>query len=156
MKIQALVSSLAFASATLGLSATAVAEQNNSNLFDKLDVNGDGVISQDEAATLEERFDQLDEDNSGDLDRQELQNFQGGQQQGRAQGNQGGGQQQFENQDKQEAFRKLDDDNNGKISREESAANPTLEEEFDELDQDNSGELDKQEFQEYDIGGSIF
>lgn len=154
MKIKALVSSLAFAAATLGLSATATAEQNNSRLFDKLDVNGDGVISQDEAATLEQRFDQLDEDNSGDLDRQELQNFQGGQQQG--QGNQGGNQQQSDEQRKQEAFNKLDSNGDGRVSKDEAAANPSLEGEFEDLDQDNSGDLDQQEFQEYDIGGGLF
>lgn len=156
MKIKALVSSLAFATATLGLSATAMAEQNNSRLFDKLDVNGDGVISQDEAATLEQRFDQLDEDGSGDLDRQELQNFQGGQQQGRSQENQGNNQQQSDEQRKQEAFNKLDSNGDGRVSRDEAKANPSLEEEFDDLDQDNSGDLDEQEFQEYDIGGGIF
>lgn len=91
MKTKALVSSLAFAIATLGLSATAMAEdeatgtegattgqQDNTELFNQLDVNGDGMIDQDEASALpalEDQFDDLDQDDSGDLDQQEFQEY---------------------------------------------------------------------------------
>lgn len=95
MKTKALVSSLAFAIATLGLSATAMAEdeatstegattgqqgqQDNTELFNQLDVNGDGMIDQDEASALpalDDQFDDLDQDDSGDLDQQEFQEYQ--------------------------------------------------------------------------------
>lgn len=77
---------IVLSSAVLAFAATgAMAEdsmtggQSNEELFSQLDVNGDGVIDFDEAASsvaLSDQFEQLDEDGSGDLSQEEFSNFQ--------------------------------------------------------------------------------
>lgn len=97
-----------------------------------LDANGDGFVDRAEAAAfprLAARFDELDKNHDGRLDKDELPR--------REQERRHGG------RDGHAALQRLDADKDGRISRAEAAADPAFAARFDRLDLNKDGFVDR-------------
>jgi collagen type III alpha len=122
-------------------------------LIKRLDANGDGVISQDEAPErLAERFAQLDANGDGGIDQAEFQAVRqklmrgpgaGGPPESRRPGSPGEGRPRL---DPQQMFQRLDQDGSGTLSKAEVPER--LAERFDQIDLNGDGELDEIELAE--------
>lgn len=96
----------------------------------KLDLDGDGKLSRDEAKAaprMAERFDALDTDKDGFLTKDELMTHRGSRRKGRT----------------------LDSDGDGKVSREEAQTAPKLSAQFDSIDSNKDGFLTRDEMAAY-------
>ncbi|QWP76174.1 hypothetical protein J5226_21710 [Lysobacter sp. K5869] len=105
----------------------------------KIDANGDGVISREEAAKfprLAERFDELDKNHDGKLDASERPQRRGGREHGGRHGGPGGA-------------AKLDTDGDGRISSAEAAKSPRLAQNFAQIDANKDGYLVRGELRAY-------
>lgn len=124
---------LSLAVAAALASTLAIAQTTAPRAHAKPDANGDGVITQAEAAKfpkLGERFAQLDRNKDGKLSGDELPMHRKG-----ARGHDGG-------------MRKLDTDHDGRISRAEmQAGQATWAERFDRMDVNKDGYLDRADLQ---------
>lgn len=80
MKKTALISSVLFTLGTVGVAGPALAESmDNEELFNQLDANGDGVLTEEEVTNypqIADQFDTLDADGSGDISKEEFQAYQ--------------------------------------------------------------------------------
>jgi len=145
MKIQSLVIALA---ATLLLPAFAQAKPDGERpetkgdrpspqaVFEKLDADASGTLSQDEAkGPLAKNFDKIDADSDGEITRQELAKAGKAMQQRRKKDAEASG----------SRFQEMDADNSGTISK--SEAGERLLERFDQIDENGDGELSKEEMQ---------
>lgn len=128
-------SSLAILGAAVAVIATGAVAQDAPTMgkraehfFNKLDTNGDGVLSRSEVAgrpMLSKHFDDIDTNKDGVLSRDEL----------------GAARKKLAARH----FAKLDTDNDGRISRAEAQAAPRLAEHFDAIDTNKDGYLSKDE-----------
>lgn len=105
----------------------------------KIDANGDGVISREEAAKfprLAERFDELDKNHDGKLDASERPQRRGGREHGGRHGGPSGA-------------AKLDSDGDGRISQAEAAKSPRLAQNFAQIDSNKDGYIVRSELRAY-------
>ncbi|BAV98849.1 EF-hand domain-containing protein [Lysobacter enzymogenes] len=105
----------------------------------KIDANGDGVISREEAAKfprLAERFDELDKNHDGKLDASERPQRRGGREHGGRHGGAGGA-------------ARLDTDGDGRISQAEAAKSPRLAQNFAQIDANKDGYIVRSELRAY-------
>lgn len=96
--------------------------------FAKMDKNGDGQISREEAAAfphLSKRFDKIDTNRDGNLSKDEMK--------------------AAAQQMRDHRFALIDTNNDGLISRSEAAARPKLAARFDQLDTNKDGNLSREE-----------
>ncbi|WP_051208155.1 hypothetical protein [Saccharospirillum impatiens] len=78
MKTALTLTALVLASAATGVAANQTQGMSYEEAFNQIDMNADGVLTQDEANVdllLAERFEMLDVDGSGDLSMEEFQAF---------------------------------------------------------------------------------
>lgn len=78
MKTALTLTALVLASAATGVAANQTQGTSYEEVFNQMDLNADGVLTQDEANVdllLAERFEMLDVDGSGDLSMEEFQAF---------------------------------------------------------------------------------
>lgn len=105
----------------------------------KIDANGDGVITREEAAKvprLAERFDELDKNRDGKLDASERPQRRGGREHGGRHGGAGGA-------------ARLDTDGDGRISQAEAAKSPRLAKNFAAIDANQDGYIVRGELRGY-------
>jgi Ca2+-binding EF-hand superfamily protein len=98
------------------------------NHFTRMDKNGDGQISREEAAAfphLSKRFDKIDTNRDGILSKDEMK--------------------AAAQQMRDHRFALIDTNNDGLISRSEAAARPKLAAHFEQLDTNKDGNLSKEE-----------
>lgn len=105
----------------------------------KIDANGDGVITREEAAKfprLAEHFDDLDKNHDGKLDASERPQRRGGREHGGRHGGAGGA-------------ARLDTDGDGRISQAEAAKSPRLAKDFAAIDANKDGYVVRSELRSY-------
>jgi Ca2+-binding EF-hand superfamily protein len=115
-------------SVSLAAQAAPDAMAAQGNHFAKMDKNGDGQISREEATAfphLSKRFDKIDTNRDGILSKDEMK--------------------AAAQQMRDHRFALIDTNNDGLVSRSEAAARPKLAARFDQLDTNKDGNLSKEE-----------
>ena len=123
------IGAMCLSAAFIGTANAAPAPGEMKARMQKMDANGDGKISRDEASkykNLAKVFDKIDTNNDGYLSKDELQAHRAKKAQGK--------------------FKAIDNNQDGRISRAEADAKaPMLAKNFDKLDVNKDGFIDKQE-----------
>ncbi len=119
-------------------------QQRLEMLMKRMDSDGDGLVSREEAPErLGERFAQLDKNNDGNLDAEELKRMAGRQGRPGASGGLGGPGGMERTFDPAQLFQRMDKDQNGTLGKDELPER--MQQRFAELDLDGNGELDRDE-----------